>query len=69
MRRFVTLDVLRGVSIFGMVFSAIIPHGVLPGWMYHIQTPPPDHVLDTASYGLGWVDLVFPIFIFCMGVA
>ncbi|MDD3522446.1 MAG: DUF5009 domain-containing protein, partial [Bacteroidales bacterium] len=69
MRRFITLDVLRGVSIFGMVFSAIIPHGVLPGWMYHIQTPPPDHVLDTASYGLGWVDLVFPIFIFCMGVA
>ena len=69
MKRFVTLDVLRGLSIFGMVFSAIIPYGKLPGWMYHIQTPPPDHVLDTASYGLGWVDLVFPIFIFCMGVA
>lgn len=69
MKRFVTLDILRGLSIFGMVFSAIIPYGVLPAWMYHIQTPPPDHFLDTASYGLGWVDLVFPIFIFCMGAA
>ncbi|HPW79096.1 MAG: hypothetical protein BWX62_00027 [Bacteroidetes bacterium ADurb.Bin037] len=69
MKRFVTLDILRGLSIFGMVFSAIIPYGVLPPWMYHIQNPPPEHTLDVTSYGLGWVDLVFPIFIFCMGAA
>ncbi|HHV03627.1 MAG: DUF5009 domain-containing protein [Bacteroidales bacterium] len=69
MKRFVTLDILRGLSIFGMVFSAIIPYGVLPPWMYHIQNPPPEHTLDMTSYGLGWVDLVFPIFIFCMGAA
>ncbi|MDD4654420.1 MAG: DUF5009 domain-containing protein, partial [Bacteroidales bacterium] len=41
MKRFESLDILRGMSIFGMVFSAIIPYGVLPGWMYHIQNPPP----------------------------
>ena len=69
MKRFVSLDLLRGLSIFGMVFSAAIPYGVLPAWMYHIQTPPPKHILDITSYGLGWVDLVFPVFIFCMGAA
>ena len=69
MKRFVSLDILRGLSIFGMVFSAIIPYGVLPAWMYHIQNPPPGHTLDVTSYGLGWVDLVFPVFIFCMGAA
>jgi len=69
MKRFVSLDLLRGLSIFGMVFSAAIPYGVLPAWMYHIQNPPPKHILDITSYGLGWVDLVFPVFIFCMGAA
>lgn len=52
-----------------MVFSAIIPSGVLPAWMYHIQTPPPLHNYDFTISGLSWVDLVFPVFIFCMGVA
>lgn len=69
MKRFTSLDILRGLSIFGMVFSAIIPYGVLPAWMYHIQNPPPEHTLDMGSFGLGWVDLVFPVFIFCMGAA
>jgi len=67
--RWLALDVLRGLSIFGMVFSAIIPHKVLPAWMYHIQNPPPDHVLNMTVPGISWVDWVFPIFIFCMGVA
>jgi hypothetical protein len=69
MKRFEALDFLRGISIFGMVFSAIIPYGVLPVWMYHIQTPPPSHAVDLTLTGLSWVDLVFPVFIFCMGVA
>jgi len=69
MKRYLSLDLLRGISIFGMVFSAIIPYGVLPAWMYHIQDPPPLHVLDTSISGISWVDLVFPIFIFCMGAA
>lgn len=69
MKRYLSLDFLRGLSIFGMVFSAIIPHGNLPAWMYHIQNPPPTHALDMTVAGISWVDLVFPVFIFCMGVA
>lgn len=67
--RYLPLDLLRGLSVFGMVFSAIIPSGVLPPWMYHIQNPPPDHQLNMLQPGITWVDMVFPIFIFCMGVA
>ncbi|MBR4882325.1 MAG: DUF5009 domain-containing protein, partial [Bacteroidales bacterium] len=68
-KRFLSLDFLRGISIFGMIFSAIVPYGVLPAWMYHVQNPPPTHALDTSISGIGWVDLVFPVFIFCMGAA
>ncbi|MEG0518037.1 MAG: DUF5009 domain-containing protein [Bacteroidales bacterium] len=68
-QRYLSLDFLRGLTIFGMVFCAIIPAGVLPGWMYHVQNPPPTHQLNMTVAGIGWVDLVFPIFIFCMGVA
>ena len=67
--RYLSLDFLRGLTIFGMVLSAIQPHGVMPGWMYHVQNPPPAHDLDMTVPGIGWVDLVFPIFIFCMGAA
>ena len=67
--RWLALDVLRGLSIFGMIFSAIVPKGVLPGWMYHVQNPPPTHHLNLTIPGISWVDWVFPIFIFCMGVA
>lgn len=69
MKRYLPLDILRGLTIFGMVLSAIVPYGVLPPWMYHIQNPPPAHALDMTISGISWVDLVFPIFIFCMGVA
>lgn len=68
-QRYLALDMLRGLTIFGMVFSAIIPYGVLPPWMYHWQNQPPTHELDMTCLGLSWVDLVFPIFIFCMGAA
>lgn len=68
-QRYLSLDFLRGLTIFGMVFCAIIPYGVLPGWMYHVQNPPPTHELNMGIAGIGWVDLVFPIFIFCMGAA
>ncbi len=67
--RYLSLDFLRGLTIFGMVLSGIQPSGVMPGWMYHVQNPPPTHELDMAVPGIGWVDLVFPIFIFCMGAA
>ncbi len=69
MKRYLSLDILRGISIFGMVFSAIVPAGVLPAWMYHAQNPPPTHDLNVLVQGITWVDMVFPIFIFCMGAA
>lgn len=67
--RYDSLDALRGLSIFGMLWSGLIPFGVLPAFMYHIQVPPPDHIFNPNLPGISWVDLVFPAFIFCMGVA
>lgn len=68
-KRVNALDALRGISILLMVLSAQVPWGNLPSWMYHAQNPPPTHQLDTGMAGITWVDLVFPFFIFCMGVA
>jgi predicted acyltransferase len=31
--------------------------------------PPPDHKFNPAIPGITWVDLVFPFFLFSMGVA
>lgn len=63
------LDALRGFAILTMVLSGVIPYGVLPGWMYHAQVPPPDHVFDPTLRGITWVDLVFPFFLFALGAA
>lgn len=63
------LDALRGFAILTMVLSGIIPFGELPAWMYHAQVPPPDHVFNPEVRGITWVDLVFPFFLFSMGVA
>ncbi|NBY25032.1 MAG: DUF5009 domain-containing protein [Chitinophagaceae bacterium] len=64
------LDALRGIAIFGMVLSGSIAFGdVLPAWMYHAQVPPPLHQFNPALPGITWVDLVFPLFLFCMGAA
>ena len=70
MKRAVSLDVLRGLSIFGMILSGTIPFGsTLPAWMYHAQCPPPTHAFNPGIPGISWVDLVLPVFIFCMGAA
>lgn len=63
------LDALRGFAILTMVLSGVIPYGVLPAWMYHAQVPPPAHKFDPTLPGLTWVDLVFPLFLFCLGAA
>lgn len=64
------IDALRGIAIFGMVLSGSIAFGgVLPAWMYHAQVPPPLHRFNPALPGITWVDLVFPLFLFCMGTA
>lgn len=68
-KRWLELDALRALSILGMLWSGLLPMGVLPRWMYHIQVPPPDHRFDSSFIGISWVDVVFPVFIFCMGVS
>lgn len=68
-RRALALDALRGYAIITMVLSATIVTHILPGWMSHAQTPPPDHVFNPSLPGLTWVDLVFPFFLFAMGAA
>ncbi|MDD6779022.1 MAG: DUF5009 domain-containing protein [Bacteroidales bacterium] len=67
--RALSLDALRGYAILTMVLSATIVYGILPGWMYHAQVPPPDHVFNPCLPGLTWVDMVFPSFLFAMGAA
>lgn len=69
-QRIQSIDALRGIAIFGMVFSAVIGYGSgLPAWMFHCQVPPPDYVFRPEVRGISWVDLVFPFFIFSMGAA
>ena len=67
--RALALDALRGYAIITMVLSATIVTHVLPGWMSHAQTPPPDHAFNPMLPGITWVDLVFPFFLFAMGAA
>jgi predicted acyltransferase len=64
-----SIDVLRGIAILGMMFSGVLPWDGLPAWMYHGQEPPPSHAFNPNLAALTWVDLVFPFFIFSMGVA
>jgi predicted acyltransferase len=64
-----SLDALRGYAIVTMILSGTIASGVLPGWMYHAQVPPPLGVFDPTVRGITWVDLVFPFFLFAMGAA
>jgi len=67
-RRILSVDALRGFSVLLMVFAAVIPFGVLPSWMYHAQSPPPLHH-PVFIPGITWVDLIFPFFLFTMGIA
>jgi predicted acyltransferase len=68
-KRSYALDALRGFAILTMLLSGQIPFGVLPGWMYHAQEPPPLHNFIPTLPGITWVDLVFPFFLFSMGAA
>jgi predicted acyltransferase len=70
MSRDAGLDFLRGIAIFGMVLSGTISRNPdLPGWLFHAQIGPPDFVFNSANPGITWVDLVFPFFLFAMGIA
>lgn len=67
--RILALDALRGLSILGMALSGMVPWDSLPAWMYHAQLPPPTRKFDPETFGITWVDLVFPFFLFAMGAA
>ena len=67
-KRAFSLDALRGYAILTMVLSGTIAN-TLPSWMYHTQVPPPYHIFNPFIYGITWVDLVFPFFLFAMGAA
>ncbi len=63
------LDALRGLAIIGMVLSGTIAES-LPAWMYHAQVGPrSDFKFAPTIFGITWVDLVFPFFLFAMGAA
>jgi predicted acyltransferase len=68
-KRIITIDILRGITIFAMILCANIYFPNLPVWMFHGQTPPPDFGFDPSVKGITWVDLVFPFFLFTMGAA
>ncbi len=68
-KRSYALDALRGLAIIGMVLSGTVSES-LPAWMYHAQVGPRSGFsFDPSIYGLTWVDLVFPFFLFAMGAA
>ena len=69
-KRIASIDVLRGITIAGMVLCANIGFSSgLPAWMFHAQTPPPTYAFNPEVPGITWVDLVFPFFLFAMGAA
>ena len=70
MKRAYSLDAFRGYAILTMILSGTIASGVLPAWMYHAQVGPRSNFsFDPSIYGITWVDLVFPFFLFAMGAA
>ncbi|MCH4147822.1 MAG: DUF5009 domain-containing protein [Prevotella sp.] len=64
-----SLDALRGYAIMTMILSAMEAFSILPRWMYHAQVPPPAHIFNPHIFGITWVDLIFPFFLFSMGAA
>lgn len=70
MKRAISLDAFRGFAIIMMVLSGTIASNVLPAWMYHAQVGPrSNYNFDPTLFGITWVDLVFPFFLFAMGAA
>ncbi len=69
-KRETSIDVMRGMAILGMVLSGTISRNPdLPAWLFHAQIPPPDFIFNPNLPGITWVDLVFPLFLFAMGMA
>lgn len=68
--REISIDALRGLAIIGMILSGTIAQlPDMPAWMYHAQVGPVDFKFRPDISGITWVDLVFPLFLFAMGLA
>lgn len=67
-RRALGLDALRGFFLVLMTLSFTTQAGLLPLWMYHVQTPPPTLALVNVP-GISWPDLAYPAFVFTMAAA
>ncbi|TDO97003.1 DUF5009 domain-containing protein [Flavobacterium sp. 245] len=67
-KRALSIDALRGFAIIAMILSGQIVLTHLPAWMAHAQVPP-NSSFDPSIYGITWVDLVFPFFLFTMGAS
>src|SRR5712691_7572197 len=60
--RIVSVDALRGFVMFAMIFVNDIagaPDKIVPGWMKHFH----------GKSGMTFVDLVFPAFLFIVGMS
>src|ERR1700678_1899202 len=58
--RIASVDALRGLTILLMIFVNDLGHAA-PAWMHHIQPPNAD--------GMTLADVVFPAFLFIVGVS
>src|SRR5580704_17834221 len=60
--RVVSIDALRGLVMFTMIFVndlAGVSHNIVPAWMRHFH----------GQSGMTFVDLVFPAFLFIVGMS
>lgn len=64
-----SLDALRGVAALSTLFAALIAFKGLPDWMYPAQVDPKSLAIYPGLSGLNWPDLVFPTFLFGLGVS
>ena len=61
-RRIVSIDALRGLVVFAMIYVndiAGVSGEIVPAWMRHFRGPD----------GMTFVDLVFPAFVFIVGMS
>src|SRR5678816_3370445 len=67
-RRLVSLDALRGFDMFWIVGGDEIIHGLYKGWpgAFRLLDAQMDH---TPWAGLTFYDLIFPLFVFIVGVS
>ncbi len=71
--RIVSIDILRGLTIFIMIFvndiGELAHHISVPLWLQHFHQPLPDGGKDWLANGMTFVDVVFPAFLFIVGMA